>query len=98
MFLHDNESYQNKTSGLLWIAAWYRLPAVFLRSSWLTREAFRLGLPFAIAGQESLIFAEEHDLIVPSSGYGEEEICRYRHILYRPFWEWARSGFEEVFL
>src|SRR5690606_22199299 len=42
---YDPDAYAYKTSGLLWLAAWHRVPARVPGRTWLGREGRRLGLP-----------------------------------------------------
>lgn len=51
LYLHyDPQLYAHKTSGLLWLAAWYRRSLWLPAGSWLQREARRLGLRHASGG------------------------------------------------
>src|SRR3546814_12812151 len=50
---YDAEPYAHKTSGLLWLAAWYRLPVAVPPGTWLEREARRLGVPLIPQGKRS---------------------------------------------
>lgn len=43
---YDNQSYQNKSSGLAWLCAYYYLPIIFMGQQpfWMHREMERLGI------------------------------------------------------
>lgn len=47
---YDPAVYAEKSSGLLWLAAKHNKPVVVVGSSWLTREAERLGVPLCVVG------------------------------------------------
>tara|TARA_Y100001956_G_scaffold5226_1_gene4711 strand:+ start:46107 stop:47309 length:1203 start_codon:yes stop_codon:yes gene_type:complete len=52
---YDSQVYQNKTSGIIWLAARYNTPLLLNTQSWLEREAKRLGLPHCQLTNESLV-------------------------------------------
>lgn len=78
---YDANAYAHKTSGLLWLAAWYRILVVVPRQGWLGREARRLGLP-VLDGPEDMAGG----LSVPS-GRGDQD---YRRQLFTPFGPWLK--------
>ena len=45
---YDSHSYQNKSSGLAWLCAYYYLPIIFIgqQSFWMQREMERLGMTY----------------------------------------------------
>src|SRR5690606_28363968 len=47
---YDPDAYAYKTSGLLWLAAWHRVPARLPEGTWLGREGRRLGVPLIPSG------------------------------------------------
>ncbi|MBE4326484.1 hypothetical protein HJ057_16660 [Vibrio parahaemolyticus] len=47
VFNYDCEVYRNQSSGVLWLAAAYRVNAYFMTDSWLNREAERLGMNYS---------------------------------------------------
>jgi hypothetical protein len=47
---YDPTVYADKTSGLLWLAAWHYLPVLIPRQGWLAREAKALGMELGDQG------------------------------------------------
>ena len=45
---YEPGEYMHKSSGLIWLAAFFQLPVLLRGKSWLTRECERLGVPYAI--------------------------------------------------
>jgi glycosyltransferase involved in cell wall biosynthesis len=76
---YDAVAYANKTSGLLWLAAWYSVPVLVPSSGWLPREARRLGL--GILADAS---ATPGDVQIDKTAIDEA----YRRTLFTPFWQW----------
>ena len=85
---YDDVIYQHKTSGVLWLFAYYRVAMVIYSVGWLFREAARLGMkvilkqsPRALSDrvdQQCLVFKGMGGLAsVPES---------YSETLFRPFW------------
>ncbi len=76
---YDATAYAHKTSGLLWLAAWYGVPVVVPPNSWLHREAQRLGLGMHIDGPAS-----------PGNACVDRDTIdeAYRRTIFSPFWQW----------
>lgn len=76
---YDRDLYAHKTSGLLWMAAWYRLAVALPRDTWLAREAARLGVP----------------VIDPASGEARVDHAAYDRdyftTIFTPFWDWLEQ-------
>lgn len=77
---YDAAAYANKTSGLLWLAAWYGLSVTVPSGTWLEREAHRLGVPVITAGNRARPVAGQVD--------PRAKDVAYFHALFRPFWPW----------
>lgn len=78
---YDSVAYAHKSSGLLWLAAWYNVPVVVPRDSWLHREALRLGLGIL---PDALAVAA--DARIDRQTVDEA----YRRTLFTPFWQWLQ--------
>lgn len=103
IFPYDRHSYRDKSSGVLWLAAWYKIPMIFLHASWLSREAIRLGAeawvvddwryPKNVRPCHSGYPALNYDFgkKAHSSLLCEESILSYRGLIYRSFWTWMKE-------
>jgi GT2 family glycosyltransferase len=100
IFTHDGDVYRDKNSGILWLLGWYQCPLLFLESSWLTREAGRLGLTFAVMNQETLSSDKiaEHVKSLLKKGAENashsdmnERVQAYRYLIYYDFYEWIAA-------
>ncbi|MGY0797591.1 glycosyltransferase [Lysobacter sp. A286] len=78
---YDAEAYAHKTSGLLWLAAWYGIPVVVPAQGWLQREARRLGLA-SLTDASATSAGPVHHAAVDDS---------YRRMLFTPFWTWLEQ-------
>lgn len=88
---HRADAYAAKSSGLLWLAGYFRTPLLFLERSWLTREAERLALPVV---SEHATLDDLKTLApeaIPAAAAQGRTIPAYRAELYRPFWPWLRN-------
>lgn len=81
---YDAAAYAHKTSGLLWLAAWYGLPVAVPRNTWLEREARRLGLAMIPPGKP--LAAE--NAVVDHHAFDEG----YFRAVFMPFQDWLDSG------
>jgi len=79
---YDAVAYANKTSGLLWLAAWYGVPVLVPSSGWLPREARRLGL-----GIVADAAAATGDVQIDKAAIDEA----YRRAIFTPFWQWLEQ-------
>src|SRR3546814_18598958 len=84
---YDAEAYAHKTSGLLWLAAWYRLPVAVPPGTWLEREARRLGVPLIPQGKA----LTPANAVVQARAFDK----RYFQTVFTPFHDW-RSGERRV--
>lgn len=80
---YDAAAYAHKTSGLLWLAAWYRLPVVVPENTWLEREARRLGMAVVPAGKTPLVKHAK----VNSRAFDTD----YFRAVFTPFRDWLES-------
>lgn len=76
---YDAAAYAHKTSGLLWLAAWYGVPVLVPSGGWLQREARRLGLGIVSDASAAL-----DGVRIDESAIDEA----YRRTLFTPFWQW----------
>lgn len=83
---YDGDAYANKTSGLLWLAAWHGLPVRVPERSWLAREGARLGL--ALLPSRAAADPRRAQRV---RGSMDED---YRRKLFTPFRDWliAQAG------
>lgn len=86
---YDAAAYAHKTSGLLWLAAWHRLPVALPAGTWLEREARRLGMAVIPAGTTPLAA----NAVVDQDAFDVD----YSRAVFMPFREWlegipGRSG------
>lgn len=83
IFLYDSEHYQNKSSGIAWIIAFFQCPATTIGDSWISRELKRLGVPIKISTSLRGIGVSEgwH------SYHGEDAENELRSCLYDDFWQ-----------
>jgi len=78
---YDQQAFANKTSGILWLAGFYRTPVAVPRNTWLWREATRLGCP---TYDIERVFP--CDFTAPSE---TPSVSDYRKELYRSFPDWV---------
>lgn len=100
VFNYDKEAYRDKTSGILWLMAWFDVAIIATHASWLTREAGRLGLSFDITSPEHL-YQTIHQYLAKGSAdkirqdkIVHPHVSRYRNELYQPFWPWLIKQWE----
>lgn len=101
VFNYDEKIYQDKTSGVLWLVTWFNLKILAFQSTWLTREASRLGADVNILNKENLPEAinqylrQKSKVISPNIEDNSLE-SEYRNILYQPFWPWLQKQWKGV--
>lgn len=85
---YDSCKYMEKSSGVLWLAAYHLLPVCILQRSWLSREAFRLGVrTFSLKDVKKNLAA----LLVEKKDIVSSAQSKYRKTIYRSFWHWLFS-------
>lgn len=77
---YDAAAYAHKTSGLLWLAAWYGLAVVVPRGTWLEREARRLGVP-RLQDLAALAYGRPPEVVTHADP-------AYFRRLFTPLWQW----------
>lgn len=101
VFNYDEKIYQDKTSGVLWLVTWFNVKILAFQSTWLTREARRLGADVNILNKENLPEAikqycrQKSKSISPNVEDNSLE-SEYRNILYQPFWPWLQKQWKGV--
>src|SRR3546814_11688611 len=80
---YDAEAYAHKTSGLLWLAAWYRLPVAVPPGTWLEREARRLGVPLIPQGKA----LTPANAVVQARAFGKRSF----QTVFTPFHDWLET-------
>ena len=95
VFNYDRQEYQNKSSGILWLLAWYSIAIITLQTSWISREAQRLGVTVSNIRKEeivsglSLLIDNPCEAISERANYSNDnEILNYKNLLYQSFWSW----------
>jgi hypothetical protein len=71
VFNYDNSVYMYQSSGVLWLAAYYKLKMFFLSNNWLTREAARLKSEYTLCDAKKLVESLKE--------LGHEDINRHAH-------------------
>ncbi|MCK7597362.1 hypothetical protein M0G74_08770 [Microbulbifer sp. CAU 1566] len=86
---YDSSIYMEKSSGVLWLAAYHSLPVCILQNSWLRREAFRLGVQ-TVDFKDLNSFIEETVSMCGMKQRNEatDAQLQYRKTIYQPFWSW----------
>jgi hypothetical protein len=84
VFTYHANAYQNKSSGLLWLIAWYQLDIVIPQASWLNRELENLAYP------NNKIYNSVSELLSLTMPRDNEalKLNSYGKLLYKPFWKW----------
>lgn len=84
---YDPVCFANKSSGFLWIAAWYRKTIITHEHTWLWREASHLGCPTRSLAQ---MLSSEQRPWQPSSA--QNVISTQRERTYAPFFTWLGNS------
>ncbi|MDO6691938.1 hypothetical protein Q4574_01520 [Aliiglaciecola sp. 3_MG-2023] len=79
---YDTQVYQNKSSGLLWMLAYFNVPLIIGGSCWLTREAQRLGVSYEISAGLTI-----QDSIVEQT-MQDSDILSYKKLMFEPLMNW----------
>jgi hypothetical protein len=82
---YDTRVYQYKSSGMLWVLAFFRKPLLISKPCWLSREAERLGL--AVYCDEKLDIAN----IIGNFYNADLPATRYASHLYSPMLPWLNA-------
>lgn len=60
VFNYDENIYQQQSSGLFWLSAYFGLPSICLTHTWINREALRLGIHLIESQPKQLEYALRH--------------------------------------
>lgn len=79
---YNNQSYNQKTSGILWLAIQNNMTCIVSKDSWLQRELNHLGMNYYLIDDNNItqvnnIYSTQHD--------------EYRKIIFQPFWLWLNE-------
>ena len=88
VFNYDSDIYQNQSSGVLWLAAFYNLNLVFLTSNWLMREAKKLNCEYSYCMQYDLSLKTYNYLMQKSNNFDKVKPNNYRNMLFQDIGEW----------
>jgi len=84
LFLYNAAEYQHKSSGVLWLASFYKLHVYVEMPSWITREALRLGNRYTQL--DNGLLPEQSSL--SHSNTPAEQKTQYSQAIYADFWVW----------
>lgn len=82
---YDTNAYQYKSSGLIWMLAFFNKPLVISGSCWLSREAERLNVPLAINGALDVKCFSQMGVATSSVN------TSYADRLFAPLFDWLLS-------
>ena len=80
---YDANAYQYKSSGLVWMLAFFNKPLILSNSCWLSREASRLSVPVAVDKSFNVRAFSQGKQAPPITGYANQ--------LFMPLIEWLLS-------
>lgn len=81
---YDTEAYQHKSSGLVWMLAFFNKPVILSDNCWLSREAERLNVPLAIDSDLNVkCFDQLNVTAAKNSSYADN--------LFMPLFNWLLS-------
>lgn len=80
--------YAEKTSGLLWLAAHYRLAIITPKHTWATREAKRLGLAVTDWVVRDTLTLLQRRLLTSTQQTPDQS---YKQQISQPFWDWIQT-------
>lgn len=90
---YDKKIYQNKSSGVLWMAASRNLTMLFLTDSWLNREAERLGCNSVLTSHAALpqVIQQDPGFKPESNKQLSAEQITYRSKVFQDFGIWIEN-------
>lgn len=88
---YDKHTYQNKSSGVLWMAASRNLTMLFLTDSWLNREAERLGCNSTLTSSQALPIIVRQKLALQPKKQLTAEQADYREKIFKDFGDWIET-------
>lgn len=91
---YDNSVYQYKSSGVLWLFAFYRVSLVVLGTGWVLREAVQLGLSVIIKrSAESVLSRIQNGVLhFDDRRVGNAHYETYRAQLFQSFWDYLSTS------
>ena len=88
VFNYDSSIYKNQSSGMLWLAAYYRLNMIFLTTNWLKREAERLECQYTICSDDDLSQKVRKYVMQNNHYFNEVPTSKYRELLFQDIGAW----------
>jgi hypothetical protein len=85
---YDTQVYLNKSSGLLWMLAYFDCPFIIDAPCWLTREAKRLGVTFQISPNLGLQTDRYLQISEAEQAADKQNSLSYRQTMYEPLINW----------
>lgn len=83
IFLYDSNHYQNKSSGIAWLIAFFKCPSTTIGSSWISRELSRLGVRVSVIESTRSIDLDSGS----QTSYEEATAQNLRSQIYGDFWQ-----------
>lgn len=97
VFNYDSLIYKNQSSGVLWLAALYKLNMIFLTSTWLEREAEKLDCNFSTCGNDEFSHQVYKYLMQNTDSFDKVTSNGYREILFQDIGAWLlRVGYLNI--
>lgn len=87
---YEQEIYAEKTSGLLWLAAYFSVPILVTENTWASREAHRLNLAVTLFLENDTLNSIEQRLKRQNMDVRAKR--EYRQQIFMPFWEWLEQN------
>lgn len=90
---YDDVIYQHKTSGVLWLFAYYRVAMVILGTGWVLREAIQLGLSMIVKRSADGIINRLQNGVLhfDDERVGNASYEAYRAQLFQSFWDYLSA-------
>lgn len=85
------QSYREKSSGVLWLAAWHKVPVCLLGENWLGREAERLGMEYRRFSKDHITMKKLISFYRLVSRKNSTSSIEYTRLIYKPLLEWIDS-------
>lgn len=89
-FNYCPRTYTDKSSGFLWVVAWYGLLICCLEDSWLSREARRLGRKPVVCRRSRTAFLRCLRSVDSDKPNTAGNTTQYGKQLYESFWKWLQ--------
>ncbi|GAA0856793.1 hypothetical protein [Aliiglaciecola litoralis] len=79
---YDTNVYQNKSSGLVWMLAFFDRPFIIDAPCWLTREAQRLGVRYQVSPDLALLNIQDDSSNIKTN------VESYKETMFEPLFSW----------